>query len=361
MRNGAGGPINDIYSVGRIGEAMLRGGAPLGPWGAGGGSSGGAPGPLWDFIQRCQSPSIAERPSDAVEALAQLERMGLSQAPALTLPLSGFVRGHVRALRELRRWRAQPLPPLGSHQESRSYRERSLVEPGIALVGAIGVAACCSGRRPSRWLSRRGIEARPRMASLGYLSVRSAPAGARAGCDGSGRAGGDRARSQPRARPSRSMGVCCGESRESPCRWPVTRGAHELRATEGSLSTAQSLELRQGQKVVLECREDTFERTVGRRRRSGASPAAGGTPGPRHRFVRPHRDRHARSPQPRGSRRRPSCAWHFGKLWGELDLRSSDEPGLDARWPARGAPKARCRGDGVCSGPGDRHRQGAGE
>jgi len=50
----------------------------------------------------------------------------------------------------------------------------------------------------------------------------------------------------------------------------VTRGAHELRATEGSLSTSQSLEIRQGQKISMEVEKSTLERAVGSRCRPGA-------------------------------------------------------------------------------------------
>ena len=70
----------------------------------------------------------------------------MSQAPALTLPLSEFVRGHVRALRELRRWRAQPaLPPLGSQSGGRSYRELLSSSQASRLWGAIAVGALLLG------------------------------------------------------------------------------------------------------------------------------------------------------------------------------------------------------------------------
>ncbi len=254
VRSGAGRPANDIYSVGRIGEALLRGGAPLGPWGAG----AGIPGPLWDFIQRCQSPSL-ERPPDAMEALVQLERLGLPQAPALTLPLGHFVRRHVRALRELRRWRAQPLPPLPASSESRSYRELLSSSQASRLWGGFGVAALlfagatlALAQAPAR---QGGVgtgypsdtceaEARPLVLEpsaavpqgLVGIELETAPSPSQD--------------SQPE---SLAIDGCILRAEPGkPLDLAVARGAHELRVSQGTLSTAQTLEVHEGQKIALE-------------------------------------------------------------------------------------------------------------
>ena len=284
IRSGVGRPANDIYSVGRIGEALLRGGAPLGPWGAG----AGVPGPLWDFVQRCQSASEVERPRDATEALAQLDRLGLPQAPALTLPLGNFVRRHVRALRELRRWRAQPLPPLAPSQESRSYRELLSSSQASRLWGAFGVAALlfmAATLALAQAPSRRGevgtgypsdtcvTEARPLVLDPGAavpqgqvgieLEIAEGQTLAIDGCLLRGELG-------------------------KPLSLAVARGAHELRASQGSLSTAQTLEVHEGQKVALEVEKAPSQGATdaagslvrGLQRAGGSGNSSAGTQGP---------------------------------------------------------------------------------
>ena len=129
VRVGLGGPRSDVFSVGRIGSALL---------------GAGAFGSLASLLVRCQATSSSSgpegRPADAGAALAELRALGISVAEAATLPLGKFVRAHVGALRELRRWRAQPLPP-SNEVATGTYREVLSSALAARLWGRVGFGA----------------------------------------------------------------------------------------------------------------------------------------------------------------------------------------------------------------------------
>lgn len=145
---GPGDASEDIYSLGRLGEALLRGagrlsGGPVGTPVVTAVAPQSDRGALWEFLQHCQRSREEGRPANAAAAIALLASAGLPCAPAFTLPIGAFVRRHVRALRQLRRWRAQPLPPLGRPSVD-GYREIVSSREARRLWGLVGLSAAVS-------------------------------------------------------------------------------------------------------------------------------------------------------------------------------------------------------------------------
>ncbi|MHB1844855.1 MAG: protein kinase family protein [Deltaproteobacteria bacterium] len=140
-------PEGDVYAVGRVAEALLRGGDPLGAWSPLGlaaarrpRSGAGQSDRFEAWVGRCQALGPADRFADAAAALAALQALGEGSQQAVAQVRAGRWAGaRRRALRALARFRAAaPSAPPGV--EALSQAVSSLRAAGLWRGVAFGAA-----------------------------------------------------------------------------------------------------------------------------------------------------------------------------------------------------------------------------
>jgi hypothetical protein len=236
------GPGDDVYAAGRVAEALLRGGAPLGAW-APLVPSPGEPrdrfARLSSWIERCQTLDAAKAFGSSADALAALKSLGEEGEQSVAQVRSGgWVAARRRAERAMARWRlSRPVPRQGPEEFEEllsSLRATWLWRRiGMAAGGAVVLSALVASKPhlPSalggEWSDDACLEeVRPKLLSAGESPAPGAvalelqgPAGSSLAIDGC-----------PLVLPA-----------EATLRAAVAPGRHELRAKAPAGVVAESI------------------------------------------------------------------------------------------------------------------------
>ncbi len=234
-------PGDDLYSAGRIAEALLRGAAPLGGWARLEAPKGEPPdrfARLATWIERCQSLDATQAFPSSTEALAALKALGEEGEQSVAQVRSGsWVAARRRAERTVARWRvSRPVPRQGPQEFEEllsSLRATWLWRRiGVAAGGAVILSALVASKPHlssalgGEWSDDSCLDtARPHP-----LAVGEAPAAGSVALELTGAAGGQLAIDGcPLVLPA-----------ESPLRVGVEVGRHELRAKTAAGVTTES-------------------------------------------------------------------------------------------------------------------------
>ncbi len=169
-------PQGDVYAVGRIAEALLRGGEPLGAWSPIG-AFGDADRPrarLGEWIERCQSLDPGEGFSDAAAALDAIRLLGEGAQQAVAQVRAGsWALARRRALRAIARSR-EGLP--GARPSVQLLSQALSSQRATFLWQRVAFGACAAVAL-SGWLARR-----PRAAEAGAEAAGSPAAWSDGAC-----------------------------------------------------------------------------------------------------------------------------------------------------------------------------------
>ena len=155
----------DLYAVGRVAEALLRGQAPLGAWRpleAPPAPDGGRFQRFAAWVERCQSLDPSRGFADAAEALAALRGMGIEGEQTVAQVRGGaWVLARRRALRSIVRWRAGGGPGragpaefaeiVSSLRAAALWRRLGFVAVGAVLASAAFVFGPSSTLEGEHW------------------------------------------------------------------------------------------------------------------------------------------------------------------------------------------------------------------